>query len=233
MKQNVLKNTFLLFFACLTVTQAQVKERQNGWLMAFGRYALNEHWDLHAETQLRYYEIVGYPFQHLFRGELLRKVNDNLTIDAGYTYIEEFPYDEVGAPEKSFEHNMFEDIFFAHPLGALKAIHRYRIEQRWTHRISDINASFSNRFRYALTLQYPLPKSKWFFSVMDEIFIHTFKGGDLFNQNWTWAGIGRKMSEHLTVEAGYLNQYISMPWRNDFTAASNHTIRMVLAYRIK
>lgn len=110
-----------LLLLCSAKGQAQVKERRNGWLMAFGRYALNDRWDVHAETQLRYYEIAGYPFQHLFRGELLHKVNDHLTIGAGYTYIEEFPYDEVAVQEKSFEHNIFEDIFFTHPLGGAES----------------------------------------------------------------------------------------------------------------
>lgn len=97
--------------------------------------------------------------------------------------------------------------------------HRLRFDARFIqNRITD-ETPFTHRLRYLIGIDTPLNK-KLYFTAYEEAFFNTFKGsGAVYGENWTFAGIGKKLNEKNKIELGIL--YItwntgSNNWFNQF-----------------
>lgn len=85
---------------------------------------------------------------------------------------------------------------------------RTRLEERH----QDGNSQIALRFRERLWLRVPFKgQETYYFSCFDELFFNlnhpSWTSPYLFEQNRTFIGIGRQLSQSTTMDAGYLNQF--------------------------
>lgn len=207
----------LLLLCQLTYAQNdRVNDYNNtNWLQLFNTISLTKKWSLHAEYQWRRTEGMKNWQQSLLRIGVNRKLNENITAQAGYAWIETFPYGDFPlANNGTFpEHRIYEQVSFKQPIKKWTFTHRFRIEQRWLGKVkagSDREIedwTFLHRFRYQFKMQYSL-HSKFYLAAADEIFIGAGKnvGVNIFDQNRIFLLAGYKINKNITLEAGYFNQ---------------------------
>jgi len=185
------------------------------WVQLFNTIRLDKKWSLHAEYQWRRVEGLKNWQQSLFRIGVNRKLNEQVTVHAGYGWIETFPYGDfpIASAGTFPEHRIYEQISFRQPINKWTFTHRFRIEQRWLGRVqagTDRKIEewlFLHRFRYQFRAQRAL-SSKWYALAGDEIFIGAGKnlGVNIFDQNRIFLLAGFKLNPAISIEAGYLNQ---------------------------
>ena len=132
-------------------TQAQDSNLGN-WLIYIGSKKIDSTWNIHNEVQYRNYNAIGDLEQLLLRtgvGYNLTENNNNLLLGYGYILSENYI---AGTEEKESvnEHRIFQQFTTKQSVGKLKMTHRYRFEQRF------VESDFKMRFRYFLSLNYPL-----------------------------------------------------------------------------
>lgn len=186
-------------------TQAQDSNLGN-WLIYIGSKKIDSIWNIHNEVQYRNYNAIGDLEQLLLRtgvGYNLTDNNNNLLLGYGYILSENYI---AGTEEKESvnEHRIFQQFTTKQSVGKLKMTHRYRFEQRF------VESDFKMRFRYFLSLNYPLivketSEKMLYASVYNEIFLNTEKS--VFDRNRVFGGFGYKLNKTIKVEVGYMNQF--------------------------
>jgi len=186
-------------------TQAQDSNLGN-WLIYIGSKKIDSTWNIHNEVQYRNYNAIGDLEQLLLRtgvGYNLTDNNNNLLLGYGYILSENYI---AGTEEKESvnEHRIFQQFTTKQSVGKLKMTHRYRFEQRF------VESDFKMRFRYFLSLNYPLivketSEKMLYASVYNEIFLNTEKS--VFDRNRVFGGFGYKLNKTIKVEVGYMNQF--------------------------
>ena len=187
------------------------------WAQLFGNVKLNNKWDFLPEYQWRRVNGFKHWQQSLLRVAIQHRFNNQLSVAAGYAWIETFPYGDFPlAANGTFpEHRIHEQVQLRNTLGKLTINQRLRIEQRWIGRVQpNTNREiedwiYSNRFRHLLRLQYPLMNNnKLYTALADEVFISAGKkvGANIFDQNRVMLILGSKISNQISFEAGFINQ---------------------------
>lgn len=188
----------------VSTLQAQTikTDQYNTWMVYTGNHKLSEKWGLHTEYQFRRNDWFSKPMQNIVRLGLDYKFNKDVTLTAGWSYIETFPYgdfaEEVPAKYNNYKFNeqrIWEQIVIKHDqVGCFVFDSRFRLEQRWGASIKNIGTDtnpyyvryddpvegywkYRQRIRYRFRLQVPLNNSKIlkntiFLVVGDEIFIN-------------------------------------------------------------
>jgi hypothetical protein len=206
------------------------------WAQLFTTVKLSPKWDALVEYQWRRTNGLKDWQQSLFRTGIQRRLNNQLTLAAGYAWIETFPYGDYPlAANGTFpEHRIHEQIQLRTTLGKLTVSQRLRIEQRWLGRVQANTKRiiedwvYSNRFRHLVRLQHPLVQQNAFSlygAVADEIFIGAGKnvGANVFDQNRIMLILGSKLSNQISIEAGYINQTLFQGRRvNNNTIVQNN-----------
>lgn len=210
----------LLYFSCFVVNGNAQNDRFNDynnlvWAQTFHTIKLSDKWGLHAEYQWRRDNGLKDWQQSLLRVGANFKINDNIVVQAGYAWIETFPYGQYPiAPNGTFpEHRLHQQIVFRQPVNKFLFSHRLRLEQRWLGRVkagTDREIEdwlLLHRFRYQFRTQYNF-SSKWYGAFADEIFIGAGKdvGTNIFDQNRIFLLAGVKLSKKVSIEGGYMNQ---------------------------
>lgn len=191
---------------------------------------VGEKTDLLAEYQWRRTGGFTNWQQSLLRGAIQYRLNEKVSIAAGYGWIETFVYGDYPiASNGNFpEHRLYEQVQLKNSLKKLSIAQRLRMEQRWLgRRAATVDRRieewlFSHRFRYLLRLQHPLSKDERFYvAAADEIFIGAGKnvGVNIFDQNRLMLLMGFKINDDVSFEAGYLSQTLVQARR-----INNHTI---------
>jgi hypothetical protein len=164
-----------------------------------------------AKNFIGYFELQARtqkPFQKIFyseiKGGVNYRINKNFSTFAGFGNYRTYPWDDLDAGVKTNEFRIWEQFVISQPLGRLKFEHRFRAEQAW------LNKKYRNRFRYRINLIIPLNKSKVekntvFISMFNEIFL-TDKA-PYFMRNRVYAGFGYQVTDFLTVQTGWVNQF--------------------------
>jgi len=143
----------------------------------------------------------------------------------GYAYILDDP-----ATRSSFdEHRIWQQFLYSRSFGSLGAQSRTRLEQRFVETGSDTGW----RFREFVKLTHPLGIDRFGIAAYDEVFFDlndTDWGADAgFTQNRLFVGPSWKPVSipGLTIELGYLNQYLNIEGRAD---AMNHIASLNFLY---
>ena len=202
----------LLFVFFPFVTYAQQSSLGN-WMIYIGNKKIDERWNWHHEIQYRNYNAIGDLEQLLLRTGLgYTDKKSGLNFLLGYGYIISENYIEQGDSKRSaYEHRVFQQLISKHPWGRVAATHRYRFEQRW------VEDGFRTRFRYMLSLRFPLSKhsinnNKLYLSAYNEVFLNT--QNTVFDRNRVYGGFGMQVSGAVRVEVGYMNQLFEMGSRD-------------------
>ena len=102
------------------------------------------------------------------------------------------------------EHRIYQQFITKQQFGRVAIHHRYRIEERF------IENKFKMRFRYFFSCKIALNRKKMedktlYLSLYNELFI-----GDrdpFYDRNRSYAGLGYRFSNVMSVEFGYMNQH--------------------------
>jgi hypothetical protein len=203
-----------------TVAQNRISENNTiGWYSTIITPSISKKVSFHAEYIWRRDNVVEDWQQSLLRLGLNYKVHPQVTLHAGYGWIETYPYGTYNlsaVPRRFPEHRIYEQVVVAAPIGKSTLQHRLRLEQRWLGRFSTLNSSkpdfiFLNRFRYMPRLDIPL-NDKWYTALYDEIFIGFGKnvGENVFDQNRFSVLAGYKANKNFRLEGGFLNQVVQL-----------------------
>jgi hypothetical protein len=217
MRQILLAVFFVLPFLSKAQNDRIKDENSITWAQLFGTVKLSNKWDALFEYQWRRTDGFKYWQQSLLRTGIQHRINNQVSFAVGYAWIETFPYGDYPlASNGTFpEHRIHEQVQLKNNFGKLTVNQRLRIEQRWVGRVqANINRNiedwiYSNRFRHLLRLQHPLLKNNLLYgAVADELFISAGKnvGANVFDQNRIMLILGSKLSNQLSVEAGFINQ---------------------------
>jgi hypothetical protein len=240
---------YLLFILLLIslISSAQndrVNDYNNtNWFQTLNTVKLNKQWSLHLEYQWRRTDGLKYWQQSLLRIGANYKLNDNVTLHAGYAWAETFPYGDhpIAASGTFPEHRLYEQLNLRQPLGKLTLTHRFRIEQRWLGRVVNTNGqreveewNFLHRFRYQFRATHPLSKrttQQPYLVAADELFIGAGKnvGVNIFDQNRIFLLFGYKFNDKLSLEAGYFNQTLQQGRRVNTTTIMQRNNGIVLS----
>jgi hypothetical protein len=174
----------------------------------------------------------------MFRTGINYHFNDQVSVTAGYAFIETYPYGEFHVSHRFPEHRAWEQLQIRQFLGRSEWIHRFRLEQRMmkmpvADAASDEPFVYSNRMRFMHRISIPIGAHKidpntFFVSFFDEIMIAFGREVrfNVFNQNRAYAALGYRFPRLGRLEVGYLNQ---LDFKADgIRVENNHTIQVSL-----
>ncbi|HVK97341.1 MAG TPA: DUF2490 domain-containing protein, partial [Flavisolibacter sp.] len=190
------------------------------WTQLQTSFKLNDKVSLLGEYYGRRTDGVKYWQQWMLRTGLQIKATPQLSFTLAYAYIDTYPYGDypIAANGTFPEHRLQQQVQLKNAFGKLDATQRIRIEQRFIGRRlpNTIDREiekflFSNRFRYMLRLQHPIVNINGFNlygAAADEVFVSAGRnvGVNIFDQNRLMLLLGSKLSDKVTIEAGYINQ---------------------------
>lgn len=235
----------LVCFVCTTTLQAQsirkTYQQSNAWLMYFGSFQLQKHFGLHAEAQLRQSDVFTNQQQLLLRGGLNYYWTKQLSLTAGYCYVETYPYGALPAKLMFPEHRIWQQLQLKSGLGRMEFINRFRLEQRF---VSSINlgsnqmyelgdAIYTNRIRLLQRVSIPVKGTEIkdksiYLTAYNEVFVNFGENVryNLLDQNRAYLALGYKLPKLGRLELGYLNQLI---FKGDgINVENNHTLQLGL-----
>lgn len=219
--------------------QRQTVNQNNAWYMYFGNHALSDKWLLHTEYQFRRSGLIKNWQQSLARIGLDYRLNKQVTLTAGYGYIQSFPYGELPISENLDEHRIWQTLMVNQFFNGWILNHRYRLEQRWNERPSSAEESgriYRNRIRYRAMVTVPLTsksmqKGTIFLSAYDEIFLGFGENvAQLFDQNRLYFALGYQFNDSGNVQLGYLNQHVLKG--DGINQEQNSTLMLALTYNL-
>lgn len=209
----------LVLIVSLSKTNAQTVHQNSGWGAFFNSTKFNAKWGLALDIQVRTADDWGYYVRNtLFRPGITYYLNNKSNVTAGYMLATtNNKFSPIPNKQTLLEHRIWEQYIYNHKIGAVFAMHRLRLEQRFieTNGTDDI---FSQRFRYFFRLIQPLQKKQdtftkgAFVALQNETFLNIQNKDQLnksvFDQNRAYLALGYRFSKKFDIEAGYLNQVV-------------------------
>lgn len=207
------------------------------WYFLGGNHEITEKFGINTELHMRLAEWGTQKQQLLIRPSVYYKVTDNLKMQVGYTYIQNYPYGNQPLPERIPENNFWLQAEVYNMVKNVSITHRYRYEMRSVG-LPDLSSSefehkFFQRFRYRLTIKVPFGESKKMYAVIfDEVWLNLGSNVNnyIFNQNWLHTGLGRKISKSLAIELAY--QWMVLDKPDGIHRESNNIIQTSIKYKI-
>jgi Protein of unknown function (DUF2490) len=235
MIHSQLKNSLLilsLVFTSFSLINAQnayryYTDNNIGWITYNGMHKIAKKWDIATEYQFRRSEWGAKWMQSLLRFGVQYRMNDKVSVLAGYSFIETFPYGDLTKPlnpsfktNQSFpEHRSFAQVVIKDAVGRLAITNRFRLEQRWIGTMDSTKTvkdwTYTNRMRYLLRVDCPLQgktldDKEFYVAAYDEVMLNF---GDkvksnIFDQNRFSVLVGFKINKQCKIEAGYIQQLL-------------------------
>ena len=197
MKKYFLQVVFT-FFAMALLAQ-NPKDKLGSWYMYNGNNQLSESFSIKTSAHIRYFELIKFYQQEVYRAGLTYKVSNSFNVTGGMVYsIKEDNY--KGISNKVNEYRFYEDFNWKTSYKSLIIKPRIRLEHS-----SNSNTNFkdfNHRIRFGTTLQYPVLKKTvvYFF---DEVFFN-FKP-EIFGENRIGAGFIQTISKPIKFQLGYMH----------------------------
>lgn len=216
--------TLCLLFVCLfSFSQNRISNHNSiGWYTVNIDPAITKKWSGHIEYQWRRDDIITKWQQSLLRLGITYKVNSQVSLQAGYGWIETFPYSEhfLSSVRKTFpEHRLYEQVVLRSDIGKVKLTNRLRLEQRFNGKFINLNDTkpqsftYLNRIRFMPRIDVPLNKKNTLYTALyDEILIGFGKnvGENVFDQNRTAIMLGYNFHPSFKLEGGFFNQTLQL-----------------------
>ena len=204
-----------------------VVDQQMSWYMLFGNHRLTDQLGLHTEYQFRRTGLGADWQQSLLRVGLDWHRDEQYVVTGGYGWIRSFPYGEQPIGETFDEHRIWQQLITKSQTGALKWMHRYRLEQRLMMRES--GRAWQHRARYFVQVTWPIPNHpKWSLSAYEEAFIglRALENPvrNLLQQNRLSVALNHKLEGGTALQLGYLQQVL---WKGSGLAAERNHVLLV------
>lgn len=195
------------------------------WLAAQASIDLGGPLVLGADVQHRYTDDVSRAGQDVIRASLGYKLDSTTTVMQGYAYARTDPL--TGAT--THEHRPFQQLGFriAGDGKGPTLTGRLRLEERFVEGSGDMGL----RLRQHVRATVPLHKGLFAFAggeVMANLNSTDWGQHGGFDQGRLFAGLGVPVAKGVTLEGGYMNQYIARFRRTD---RINHNISLTLSIR--
>ena len=213
----------LLFLICTSTFAQRISDHNAiGWYVLNIDPAITKKWNAHIEYQWRRDDIITKWQQSLLRLGFTYKINAQASIQAGYAWIETYPYGEpfIASVRKTFpEHRFYEQVVATNNIGKIKLTNRLRIEQRLNGKFASLQDEkpdefiYVNRIRYMPRIDVFLEKTNaTYIALYDEIFIGFGKniGANVFDQNRIALLLGHSFKKTFRLEAGFLSQIVQL-----------------------
>lgn len=215
---------FLPFFACSLLAAIPVHaavEDAQAWTAINASVQVSERIVLSLDSQLRFSEGASRLGQYVVRPDIGYKLDKTTTASIGYSYFHNYP---VG-PAVSDEHRIWQQLAFriAGDGKGVTLTGRSRLEQRWVEGADGM----SWRMRQQLRLTAPLV-GKVRGVVWSEAFIalnDTSWGQNSGLDRWrNSAGLSVPLNKSITIDPGYINQWVVRPGQDRVQHIGNVTI---------
>lgn len=202
------RNYLLLFLLWSLDAPAQSNQFSDlgSWNILNASIKVNDKWAVFAEGQIRSLKFYQDFHYYEVKGGIQYNLDKNFSVAvAGGSYNTYSPGGSFEDPKLSDEERLWEQLTMKQYYQRVKFEHRYRAEQRWT------QTGFRHRFRYRINAVIPLGKQRqvvpgvWYLNFSNEIFFTN--QAPYFERNRFFMGVGRKMTESLTLQTGYMQQF--------------------------
>lgn len=221
-----------MFFLCPAISEAnsEITNDLQQWDIVTLRADLPHKVLLYAEVQPRMGDGISHLDRFLIRPAIGYQLTPKLSVWQGYAWTPTFLSNKNEGHFNS-EQRLFQQLLREDKLNKLSLTNRTRLEERFINGSS----SMSVRVRHMLRLSYPICKSeKWSLVGYEELFwnLSNAVGGPQagFDQSRTFVGLNRKISKHLSIEAGYMANYVNR--YNSMPDKLNHIVLLGINMRI-
>ncbi len=172
--------------------------------MYHGNHKISKKWSINSGFQERNYQTFqNYNLTLIYTG-INYKLNANWSVNMSYGYLDiDRTFDPDITPNTK-EHRVFEQISYKTTYFKIPFSHRLRIEHRNLYTMG--NHKLINRLRYRLKAKFNLI-DEFYGNISNESFIN-FEG-DFYAENRFYSAVGYKVSKSISLEVGYLGQYIN------------------------
>jgi len=195
------------------------------WLMYFGNVSVKETpFKIHYEIQDRNHNIGTDLNQLLIRGALQYNYKNEITLGAGYGFIQTEKEFTPDLPVR--ENRIYQEALMQQSVSKLNFKHRFRFEQRFIE-----NTDFKTRFRYQLGLDITIYNTEcgknFFATAYNEIFINGEKTetSGLFDRNRLFIGAGVKLNKKIAIQAGWMNQMLENKSDQQIMISLHHQLK--------
>ncbi len=192
--------------------RADTENDTGTWISSLTNITLDESWRaaLFFEPRISFDDpqprTDGEVRQFFTFGAIGYALDSNFTIFQGYGVLPSYSPTRV-------EHRLFQDIVGRHMDEKWRFMERFRLEERLLEGVSGT----SLRGRFLLRAQHPLPVLESISGVVSqELFLNFNEPADNspepgFDQNRFFVGVNTPLSEHLSLETGYMNLFLERP----------------------
>jgi hypothetical protein len=209
----------LILLAISFSLSAQSTSRTGGWFAALNTFKLSKKSSLQIDIHYRTSDAWQHMQTFIFRPGFSYKFKPNLWTVVGYNYL--VSRNTInGVSGYILENQIWEQLWFRHPLGKFTMTHRASFEQRFvpvailnSGKVEKNGSEYANRFRYWVRLLRPFKPQKTLVKglygvIQEEIFLNfgniSVVNGHYFDQSRTVAALGYRFSPHLDMEIGYM-----------------------------
>jgi hypothetical protein len=200
----------------------------HGWYSYIGDHPLgHSRFGLHLENQWRRHDLLTRWQQNLPRFGVTYRLNKNLQLAAGYAWVTTYRYGASPIARPFPESRLWYDARFTHKRGRYTILNRARFENRWLE-FRPRDWQYENRIRHMLRVNRTIGNRGWYIGIYDEYFVPLApeRNPNPIDQNRIAAVIGKQLSPHFRLEAGYMHQAV---WqRNALWREDNHTLVLTL-----
>ena len=163
---------------------------------------------------------VEYPTKDLqlyIQPSIIYKFSPDFNVAASYTYQRNNPL----TGDYSNEHRLWQQCIFSKNFNKTRMTNRFRFEERFIQNRTTNEYPFSTRLRYQagfnLALQgKTLDVKEFYFNTYNEFYFSlTGEKNATYSENWTYAGVGYRVSEVSRFEMGYLLQIAARDKQKD------------------
>lgn len=238
----------MIFFSMAEVLHAQPADREIvnqsiSWLSATTNLKISSRLTIILDGQFRFMGNLD-PMQQQARTGLDIKINDHLSVaPLAYVHTWNFLYGKQPLAFANNEHRIWQQIFYKHDLGRIKADHRLRVEQRFLKVqkqsgediVDEGYTNRQNRLRYRFMARIPIGKlnidpKTFFVSVYEEVFFSWGKPVSFHepDQNRIFAGGGLQVNKTLSIQGGFLYQMLIKS--NGVEQENNTGLKLILTY---
>ena len=213
----------VLFLTSVLVPTRTLAADSDVGLWATGDYQreFDAKWLASIAIQARFNSDIETLERLLFRPSITYKLPANIGLSLGYDAH------SIESPRDIIEHRSWQQIAVKHRVKQFTTFAHSRLEQRYFENIDAV----SLRLRLNAGVDVPL-HGGFTATLANEIFFTLNDAGvgprDGFEQNRLFAGVKKRLSDHLGVRIGYQMQYIDRPANDDI---AGHQVFVFLTYK--
>ncbi len=232
--------TLILLIFLTHVMNAQVDKTparaQGYWLAYAGDNKINSRIGIHSEAQLRNFLVDHNVETFLVRVGLNVYIKPYAMATAGYGYFYNEPSDETVRASEVSEHRIWQQLLLRQKHRYVFMDHRYRLEQRYLHNITNNTHQLDHRIRYRFQALFPLysvsPYLRHLFVALNNEVMLNLKRDParIYDRNRFFAGLGYQVSPKMNFQLGYLNQMANIAGQSH--GHIDHIINFAVSYNM-